>query len=240
MTNSNFLKLHSPVLGRDILLETNGILGPKHSALENFFYDQLPGVHYEANFVKAEETHAVVQATIWSETPKRKVVTNGEATSASLKTEIAKENPATMAFNRAFDRAVLKYLGLYGIYADSENVEQKMIQCYFDELAENGKAKTEKEDAYVNEAPVSIMTEAEEYKDLGHKTCKLRTYENKSGQKKYAPFGWILNNRPDDLRHFVEINANQDINDLKIVDPDKAESLIDLNRFLELHEKFKK
>lgn len=50
-----------------------------------------------------------------------RIVEYGEVTPATLTSSIAKEYPATMALNRAFDRAAIRYLNLEGkVYSDNE------------------------------------------------------------------------------------------------------------------------
>lgn len=258
LNNTNTLKFFSPVLNEEIELETNGLMGPKHASLERLLYDKLTNVNIEMHWVKAEPDHSVVQATIWSDNPKRRIITNGESTTKSLQTDIASKNPATIAFNRAFDRAVLKYLGLYYVYADSENVVQELQDFFtYNSAPANQESPVATSvtnmtplDQIVNNisnpmpasAPVApvVMTEEQEYYELLNKPCLLREYENGKGIKKHAPFGWILKTHPEDLHHFAATNAAFDINSLRITDPTRAQALVDLYRVLELYEKFKK
>lgn len=244
------IKAFSPTLGREVEFETNGIMGPKHSSLEHIFYDELgSGINLEIHWVKAEPEHSVVQATIWSD--KRKVVVNGEATKDTLKTEIARENPATIAFNRAFDRAVLKYLGLYKIYAESENVP---LEDFFDKLpvVEDNvipvEAAPDAMDVYADavgeaigkttsEAP-EILDEQQEYTKLMHSPFPFKKYPNKNGEYKNPVYGWVFKNHPEDIKTLLKNNAAIDINVIRIKDANKAKALSDLFRVVELYKKF--
>lgn len=235
------LKLFSPVLDKEIELETNGLMGPKHAALEAIFYDEIVP-QYEANlevrWIRADMDHSIVQATISSDSLKRRITTNGESTRATLKTEISANNPSTIAFNRAFDRAVLKFLGLYKVYADSENVSQDDLKKFFEGEMDIPVITNETESQVSSTNPPIIMNEKEEFEMLLRKTCFLRKYSNKNNELKYAPFHYLLKNKMEDLQHFATVNASIDLNALRITDPEKAESLMDLYRILELNKKF--
>lgn len=64
-------------------------------------------------------THFLAKAII--EDNVTRIVEYGEVTQSTLSTKIAKDYPATMAMNRAFDRAAIKYFGLgKKVYSDNE------------------------------------------------------------------------------------------------------------------------
>ena len=88
-----------------------------HEALEDIIHNQLPekvGIRYDFTVVSALEAHSVVQCVMSSAEPKRRIVAVGEAVPATLETAISQQYPTTMAWNRAFDRAAIKFLGFEG------------------------------------------------------------------------------------------------------------------------------
>lgn len=234
------LNVFSPILNKDIELETNGLMGPKHAALEAIFYDEIVPMYdaqLDIRWIRADLDHSIVQATISSESLKRRITTNGESTRNTLTTEISANNPSTIAFNRAFDRAVLKFLGLYKVYADSENVSQDSLREHINNAGIPITADMSEPQIEPTSPPI-IMNEKEEFEMLLKKTCYLRKYPNRNGEMKYAPFYYLLKAKPEDLQHFAAANASIDLNALRITDPERAQNLTDLNRIIELNKKF--
>ena len=232
------LKVFTPVLGKDITLEANSQKGPKHAALEQILYEELMpqyDVDLNVNWVLTEPYHTIVEVTMWSDKLSRKIVVNGESTKESLQTTVAMANPSTMAFNRAIDRAILKFLGIYGIYAESENVIQDLniVTDY------NGSSITSPmPENPPQELPV-VCSEQDEFEILSRKICHLKTYTHvKTGQKGFLSFGLIAKNKPEDLYHMAQINAGISPQQLQATEPQKAEDIKNLYRFLELRERF--
>lgn len=88
-----------------------------HEALEGIIHDQLPAnveVRYDFTVVASDISHCVVQCVMSSVAPKRRIVAIGETVPDTLETDISKQYPCTMACNRAFDRAAIRFLGLEG------------------------------------------------------------------------------------------------------------------------------
>ena len=250
MSDSKKLVLYSPTLGKEVELESNGLMGPKHSALESIFYDVLVpefNARIETRWIVANLDHSVVETTIECDTEKlrRRIITNGESTKNTLLSEISANNPSTLAFNRAFDRAVLKFLGLYCVYAASEDVSQENLYSAPATAPVPAPIPTpvipdHKETQTTSDTgTVIIMNEEEEFKTLLKSICYLRKYPNKNGESKFAPFGYLLKNKPEDLKHLAAANASFDLEALKVTDPQKAQSLSELYRLLELNNKFK-
>lgn len=87
-----------------------------HEALENIIHNQIPaevGVRYDFQDMCITRNHCVVRCTI-TDAAGRRVQQIGETVPETLETEISKNYPALMASNRAFDRAVIRYLDLPG------------------------------------------------------------------------------------------------------------------------------
>lgn len=224
-----YIEVYSPILKENIRLETNDLNGPKHAALEACFYDKIQpdfGAVMKTEWIKAEKDHSVVQITIFSEILKRKITVNGESTTESLATEIAKNNPSTIAFNRAVDRAILKFLGIYGIYADSENVKQDNLVV----TSENSDIS----EPHENKNSVQIIDEKEEYRNLLKTTCPLKIFEV-NGKKGYPKYGWILKNHPEIINGWAQEYAGIDKSS---VPQNTYEAIRSIYRILELHAKF--
>ena len=85
-----------------------------HNSLENVILNNLPpelGVKWDLIVEDASDTHPVVKCTMLDNNGRR-VQAIGEAVANTLVNEIARNFPVTMAGNRAFDRAAIKYLAL--------------------------------------------------------------------------------------------------------------------------------
>ena len=83
-----------------------------HQSLVDVF-SELDGVDITYDVVSSDLRHSVIFGTI-SDDKGNRVTELGEALDASLSNDIARMYPTTMAFTRAFDRAVVKYLMLPG------------------------------------------------------------------------------------------------------------------------------
>ncbi len=244
------IRIYSPTIEKEITFEVNDIYGPKHSSIESYFYSEMTNCCIKRNFLKMELDHSVVEVTISSENPQRCVTAIGEATAMSLTTDIAKANPVITADNRAFDRAVLKYLGLNNVYAASENVQQERLKTYIEtspiNISEPEPEKKESEtelsiksfdDVYGESDIVAGMSEEDEFTSLSKEKCNLKLYKDAAGKQAYPPHGWILKHHPKDIVHMIEIAKKMDPEHIKFTDPEKAEALIKFNRFVELGKK---
>lgn len=91
-----------------------------HNELEDIIINQCSGVSF--TYVPVEHFNAPVFICKMYNADKTRVIEAiGEGELQSLTTEIARQFPATMAANRAFDRAAIRFLGLSGkVYSDNE------------------------------------------------------------------------------------------------------------------------
>jgi hypothetical protein len=246
----NKIRLYSPTIKKEITFETNDIYGPKHSSIENYFYSEMTNCKLKRTFLKMELDHSVVEICISSDNPQRCITAIGEATAMSLTTDIAKANPVITADNRAFDRAVLKYLGLNNVYAASENVQQDKLKSYIESTPvnisepESDPADSESEiniksfdDVFGESDVVAGINEDEEFAALSKEKCNLKLYKDASGKQGYPAHGWILKHHPKDIVHMIDIARKMDPEHIKFTDPEKAEALIKFNRFVELGKK---
>ena len=115
------MKVHSKYLNATIEVSTfeamedgETVMILSHEALENIIHNNVPAAncvtyHYEK--IHFAPGHCVFSCTM-SDKSGRSIQTIGEATAASLETEMAQKYPATMACKRAFDRAAIRFLGL--------------------------------------------------------------------------------------------------------------------------------
>ena len=109
------MNVYSKRLDREIELRTEkyGDLELiSHQSLVDVF-SELNGVDITYDVVSSDMRHSVIFGTITDDKGNR-VTELGEALDASLANNIARMYPTTMAFTRAFDRAVVKYLMLPG------------------------------------------------------------------------------------------------------------------------------
>lgn len=92
-----------------------------HDSLKDILINQIPpdiNVNYTFNIIKAELDHSVVICTITDNTGRR-IEALGESTLPSLINDISRNYPTTMAKKRAFDQAVIDYIGIGGkVYSD--------------------------------------------------------------------------------------------------------------------------
>lgn len=86
-----------------------------HDSLEDIIHNQIESgqVIYDYELVKISPEHCVAKCVI-SDKQGRRIVAIGESQPSTLTTEIANDYPATMATQRAFGRAVIRYLMLPG------------------------------------------------------------------------------------------------------------------------------
>lgn len=91
-----------------------------HNELEDIIINQCKDVSF--TYVPVEHFKAPVFICKMYNADKTRVIEAiGEGEYKSLTTEIARHFPATMAANRAFDRAAIRFLGLSGkVYSDNE------------------------------------------------------------------------------------------------------------------------
>lgn len=92
-----------------------------HESLKDILLNQVPsdlGIQYTFNVIKSELNHSVVICVITDNTGRR-IEALGESTLPTLTTEISRNYPTTMAKKRAFDQAVIDYIGMPGkVYSD--------------------------------------------------------------------------------------------------------------------------
>ena len=86
-----------------------------HDSLEDIIHNQIESgqVVYDYELVKISPEHCVAKCVI-SDKQRRRIVAIGESKPSTLETEIAANYPATIATQRAFGRAVIRYLILPG------------------------------------------------------------------------------------------------------------------------------
>lgn len=225
------MNLFAPTLGANINVEINDVSGPKHSSLEQLFYDviQPTGARLSSRWIESSASHVVVEITIENQKTGRCVTAAGESVPDSLNTEIGRKYPATMAYNRAFDRAILRYLGLYNLYAETEGVAQD-LNAYNTAPVQQNTAPAPQETA-----TVQIQDPAAELQTLLRKRCTLKTYTNpNTGATGFATLGWIYKKHPGDLSVIYKKYSETGLARMKEVMPDKVTSFLDLQRFLEL------
>lgn len=125
-------KIHSDYLDMDFDVVTYpGDQGEvqiiSHDALENIIHNQVGidvGVKYDITEMHIADRHCVFRCTI-SDSNGRRIQAIGESMQASLDTDIAKMYPALMAAQRAFDRAVIRYLQFPSkVYSSLEGVDK--------------------------------------------------------------------------------------------------------------------
>lgn len=95
-----------------------------HNSLERLMHNVLMNsdysVNYDLNFIECTKRHTVVECVIWDKNSRR-ISGIGESSLESLNSSIAKQYPSLTASQRAFDRAIIRYLGFEGrCYSDSE------------------------------------------------------------------------------------------------------------------------
>lgn len=97
-----------------------------HESLEDIIHNQVPKefqTKYDYNEMRIGRDHCVIRCTI-SDIAGRRVQAIGESVPETLETDISRCYPAVMAAQRAFDRAVIRYLGFSGkTLSNSEGVD---------------------------------------------------------------------------------------------------------------------
>lgn len=87
-----------------------------HTALQDIAHNLLPPelkTQYSLEPLFLSPNHCVAKC-VFADNTGRRIIEIGESMPNSLSTEIARNHPATMAFNRAFDKAFLRYLNVPG------------------------------------------------------------------------------------------------------------------------------
>lgn len=168
--------------------------GPKHASIQKAIYDDV-GANVEVKVLKADPCHGLVQVTITDKEKNRSVTEIGEALGTSLNNEISAAYPITMAFNRGFDRAALRLLGIYGIYADSEGVMQE----YHSSATPENVPVTPKET--ISKAPEKpVPTDEKEELNSDETIYPYRKYNGEHKSIRYIyenerdTFDWVLRN----------------------------------------------
>ena len=95
----------------------------RHTDLMDAILNRIPkGYNCKYDFDKVQilgNMHFLVKVLL--EDNETRIVEHGEVCPSTLTTQIAKEYPATMAMNRAFDRAAIRYFNLEKkVYSDNE------------------------------------------------------------------------------------------------------------------------
>lgn len=95
-----------------------------HTALQHIAHNLLPTelkTQYSLEPLLLSPNHCVAKC-VFADNTGRRIIEIGESMPSSLSTEIARNHPATMAFNRAFDKAFLRYLDVPGkVLSNSES-----------------------------------------------------------------------------------------------------------------------
>lgn len=119
--------MYSAYLKREIELTVSyatGVGGKKipivyHSELENFITNEMRGkIFFDFPVIIPNSPGAVATCAMWDAVGK--VVAVGEATEDTLISTVAKSYPTTIATERAFDRAAIRFLGLGYVYSNLE------------------------------------------------------------------------------------------------------------------------
>ncbi len=120
---SRYLNTNYSVIARNSQEDNALIIA--HESLVDIIDNLIPStfeIHYDFDLVKSDKGHVVVTCTICDKYGRR-VKDLGEATYDSLETKIAKSYPCLMAYYRAFDRAVIRYLAFPGkVFSNTEGV----------------------------------------------------------------------------------------------------------------------
>ncbi len=168
-------------IGRELEMETFlKEAGPapaivvKHSSLEDIYYNELQvtlPVTCEMKAIKVSPDHNVFECTISDGGRTTKAI--GESSPNTLDSQIAKDYPATIAYQRAFDRSLIRYLGLPGrVLSDLEITKEEIAS-----LKSNDTSVTEKEVAKEAEVVSPVSQPPEE--DM---TVKQETVNEKESQ----------------------------------------------------------
>ena len=134
--------LFSKTLNKDINFATFEKLNEFGKPIKVIFHDALQKVihneakvKYDVNFIVANTDHAVVVCTM-TDASGRFIREVGESVPATLDNEIAQNHPALIAFQRAFDRAAIRYLDLPGkVFSNMEIsvIDETMVEMESDD-----------------------------------------------------------------------------------------------------------
>lgn len=137
-----------------------------HEAFEDIIFntEMPPGFCYEVAPIIGIASYPVMQCTMTDDTG-RKIFAIGEAHPNTLINSISRNNPVIMAFNRAFDRAAIRYLDFEGKFYSSAEIPDDKDVGTSDEFDENDIIGSDNEEYIVDEelAP-EPKTEPEESK----------------------------------------------------------------------------
>lgn len=135
---SNNLKMEFEVNTTERVLEYGEIIETvNHDSLENIMYNHLVldknlGVKYSMKPLVLSPEHSVFECII-TDNDGRFVHAIGESTTSSLKTTIALEYPSLISSQRAFDRAIIRYLGFTGrVYSNTEIMDDTKNNMSYD------------------------------------------------------------------------------------------------------------
>lgn len=120
-----------------------------HEALEDIVHNQIPAeknVRYDFTDMAITRNHCVIRCTV-SDKDGRRVQAIGETVPETLETEISQNYPALMASQRAFDRAVIRYLNIPGkVLSSLENPDKDAVN--------HGETKVNLDEVAPDKAPV--------------------------------------------------------------------------------------
>lgn len=121
-----------------------------HEALEDIVHNQIPAemnVRYDFTDMAITRNHCVIRCTV-SDKDGRRVQAIGETVPETLETEISQNYPALMASQRAFDRAVIRYLNIPGkVLSSLENPDKDAVN--------HGETKVNLDEVAPDKAPVT-------------------------------------------------------------------------------------
>ena len=126
------VKIFCPGINKEVDMDiynnpdvVNSPYGPTHESLKKIYYEILQpmGVKGETVYIPTRSSSSVYKSILENE--HKRVEEFGESNSNNLNGSISASYPEMMAQKRSFDRAVLTYLGLYGLYAKEECVPQQ-------------------------------------------------------------------------------------------------------------------
>jgi len=190
--------IHSPYLDMDFEMLTyqtdDGKTIISHNSLEDIINNELPmeyETRHDTKLLYVSDAHNVAQC-IFVDKMNRRIQGIGETTFATLKTEVARDNPALMATQRAFDRAAIRYLRLPGkVYSSLEGVDEEAPRNIQEDTSAPQAPKSE-------EQASSIQSPKSRLEELGNITFGMGAYIDKPCtlaelyKNDYQSFVWLL------------------------------------------------
>lgn len=147
----------------------------EHAAFEDIIFNQLVeealDIQYTLEPMTGIVNYPVIKCTM-KDNSGRFIVEFGEAHPDSLINNISRQNPVTMAGNRAFDRAAIRYLNLEGKVYSSEEIPS-------DDEKKSVKKESVKPNSTQNGSS-DVVIEAKGDSDIGMTVVNFGKYRNHS------------------------------------------------------------